>query len=125
MYLDLLNEQEEDVVKLLSEEFGDEGSYGTVKDPVATTWLISFTQIRRSDPVAVEYLSLMSCFNPKDIPRSLLPPGKSRKEEADALGTLTAYAFVSRQPATAFLDIHRLVHLTMRNWLKREKTFIL
>ncbi|EJP60972.1 protein kinase subdomain-containing protein [Beauveria bassiana ARSEF 2860] len=125
MYLDLLNEQEEDVVKLLSEEFGDEGSYGTVKDPVATTWLISFTQIRRSDPVAVEYLSLMSCFDPKDIPRSLLPPGKSRKEEADALGTLTAYAFVSRQPATAFLDMHRLVHLAMRNWLKREKTFIL
>ncbi|KAM3470257.1 hypothetical protein MY5147_006524, partial [Beauveria neobassiana] len=125
MYVDLLNEQEEDVVKLLSEEFGDEGSYGTVKDPVATTWLISFTQIRRSDPVAVEYLSLMSCFDPKDIPRSLLPPGKSRKEEADALGTLTAYAFVSRQPATAFLNMHRLVHLAMRNWLKREKTFIL
>ncbi|KAM0670877.1 hypothetical protein ACQRIU_001272 [Beauveria bassiana] len=122
-YLDLLNEQEEDVVELLSEKFGDEGSCGTVKDPVATTWLISFIQIRRSDPVAAEYLSLMSCFDPKDIPQSLLPPAKSRKEEVDALGTLTAYAFVSRQPATVFLDMHRLVHFAMRNWLKREKTF--
>ncbi|KAF1729923.1 Calcium-independent phospholipase A2-gamma [Beauveria bassiana] len=120
-YLDLLNEQEEDVVKLLSEEFEDEGSYGTVKDPVATTWLISFTRIRRSDPVAIEYLSLMSCFDPKDIPQSLLPPGKSRKEEVDALGTLTAYAFVSRQSVTAFLDMHRLVYLAMRNWLKQEE----
>ncbi|XWW96507.1 hypothetical protein V2A60_004482 [Cordyceps javanica] len=125
-YLDLLNEQEEDVVELLSEEFGDEGSYGTVKDPVATTWLISFAQIRRSDPVAVEYLSLMSCFDPKDVPQSLLPPGKSQKEKVDALGTLKAYAFVSVQPRTDFLDMHRLVHLAMRNWLKQdEKTFSL
>ncbi|TQW04024.1 hypothetical protein IF2G_08338 [Cordyceps javanica] len=125
-YLDLLNEQEEHVVELLSEEFGDEGSYGTVKDPVATTWLISFAQIRRSDPVAVEYLSLMSCFDPKAVPQSLLPPGKSHKEKIDALGTLTAYAFVSVQPVTDFLDMHRLVHLAMRNWLKQdEKTFSL
>ncbi len=123
-YLDLLNEQEEDVVKLLSEEFGDEGSYQMIKDPVATTWVISFTQIRRSDPVAAEYLSLLSCFDPKDVPQSLLPPGKSRKEKVDAIGTLTAYAFVSRQPKTGFLNMHRLVHLAMRNWLKQEeKTF--
>ncbi|KAM3450008.1 hypothetical protein MY3296_006469 [Beauveria thailandica] len=68
----------------------------------------------------------MSCFDPKDIPQSLLPPGKSRKEEVDAIGTLKAYAFVSRQPATAFLDMHRLIHLAMRNWLKqKEKSFSL
>lgn len=120
-YLELLNEQEEDVVKLLSEKFGDEGGYHTIKDPVATTWLISLKQMQKSDPVAAEYLSLMSCFDPKDIPQSLLPPSESRKEEVDAIGTLMAYAFVSRQPATKFLDMHRLVHLATRNWLKQEE----
>ncbi|KAJ4145871.1 hypothetical protein LMH87_004703 [Akanthomyces muscarius] len=125
-YLDLLDEKEEDVVKLLSENFGDEGGYHTFKDPVASTWLISFKQMQQSDPVAFEYLSIMSCFDSKDIPQSLLPPNKSRKEEVDAMGTLSAYSFVSRQLTTTFLDTHGLVHLAMRNWLKEEeKTFTL
>jgi hypothetical protein len=40
-YLSLLSEQEEEVVDLLS-EFEDDGRYREVKNPVATTWLISF-----------------------------------------------------------------------------------
>lgn len=121
-YLALLAEQEEDVIELLSFEFGDEGSYKKIKDPVATTWLVSFKEIQRSDPVAVEYLSLMCCFDPKDIPRSLLPPKDTRKQEVDAIGTLTAYTFVTRRKSmtssTELLDMHRLVHLAMRNWLR-------
>lgn len=122
-YLALLAEQEEDVIELLSFEFGDEGSYKKAKDPVATTWLVSFKQLQRSDPIAVEYLSLLCCFAPKDIPRSLLPPKDTRKQELDAIGTLTAYAFVTRHQSMAIskmelLDMHRLVHLAMRNWLR-------
>ncbi|KAF2192161.1 kinase subdomain-containing protein, partial [Zopfia rhizophila CBS 207.26] len=119
-YLVLLEEQEQDVVDLLSEDFEVEGRYQDVKNPVATTWLISFEQIRRLDPLAAEYLSFMSCVDPKHVPQSLLPLAQSRKKETDAIGTLDAYSFVSRRPGDHALDVHRLVHLAMRNWLRRE-----
>ncbi|PVH69399.1 TPR-like protein [Cadophora sp. DSE1049] len=119
-YLSLLADQEEEVIELLSEEFEDHGRYRNVKNPVATTWLISFQQIRRRDPLAADYLSFMCCIDPKDIPRSLLPPGPSRKKEIDAIGTLDAYSFISKRPADQALDLHRLVHLATRNWLRKE-----
>jgi tetratricopeptide (TPR) repeat protein len=120
-YLSLLAEQEEEVIDLLSEEFEDEGRYRDVKNPVATTWLISFEQIRHRDSLAAEYLSFMACVEPKDIPQSLLPPGPTRKKEIDAIGTLNAYSFIIRRPADTALDLHRLVHLATRNWLRKEQ----
>jgi tetratricopeptide (TPR) repeat protein len=121
-YLSLLGEQEQVVVDLLSKDFEDEGRYKGGKNPVATTWLISFEQIRQLNPLAAEYLSFMSCVDPKDIPQSLLPPGLSRVEETDAIGTLSAYSFVSTQYADKIYDVHRLVHLATRNWLRREES---
>jgi Tetratricopeptide repeat len=123
-YLTLRAEKEEEVIDLLSEEFEDNGRYRHVKNPVATTWLISFEQIRELDPLAAKYLSFMACVDPKDIPQSLLPPGPSREKEMDAIDTLTAYSFVSRRPADLALDLHRLVHLATRNWLRKEKLLI-
>jgi hypothetical protein len=119
-YLSLLAEQEVDVVDLLSEEFRDNWRYRNIKNPVAVTWLVSFRQIRRRDTLAAEYLSFMACVDPRDIPQSLLPAGPSRKKEIDAIGTLTAYSFISRRPADLALDLHRLVHLATRNWLRKE-----
>ena len=62
----------------------------------------------------------MCCIHPSDIPESLLPPAQSRKKAIDAIGTLTAYSFVSRRSADSSLDLHRLVHLATRNWLRKE-----
>ncbi|KAH8660895.1 kinesin light chain 3 [Tricladium varicosporioides] len=123
-YLSLLNEQEEDIIELLSEDFEDTGRYSNVENPVATTWLVSFEQIRRQDPLAADYLSLMSCLDPKGIPQSFLPPGKSRKKEIDAIGMLDAYSFISRRSADQAFDLHRLVHLAMRSWLQKENLLI-
>jgi DNA transposition AAA+ family ATPase len=119
-YLSLLADQEEEVINLLSEEFEDDGRYHDVKNPIATTWLISFEQIRQRDPLAAEYLSFMACVEPRDIPQSLLPPGLTRKKEIDAIGTLKAYSFVTRRLVDMALDLHRLVHLATRNWLRKE-----
>ncbi|KFZ19943.1 hypothetical protein V501_00395 [Pseudogymnoascus sp. VKM F-4519 (FW-2642)] len=116
-YLSLLADREGDAIDLLSEEFEDDGRYQNVKNPVATTWLISFEQIRQRDPLAAEYLSFMACIDSKDIPQSLLPRGQSRKKEIGAIGTLDAYSFVTRRPVNGALDLHRLVHLSTRNWL--------
>jgi tetratricopeptide (TPR) repeat protein len=119
-YLSLLKDREEEITDLLSEDFEDVGRYRDIKNPVATTWLVSFDQIRRRDPLAEEYLSFMACIDPKDIPQSLLPPGPSRKKEIDAIGTLSAYPFVGRRPVDLALDLHRLVHLATRNWLRTK-----
>ena len=119
-YLSLLNEQEEGVIDLLSEDFEDEWRYRDIKNPVATTWLISFRQIQQRDALAADYLSFIACVDPKGIPQSLFLPGPSRKKEIDAIGTLRSYSFISRQSTGSAIDVHRLVHLATRNWLRRE-----
>jgi tetratricopeptide (TPR) repeat protein len=119
-YLDLLKDTESNVISVLSEEFEDEGRYRNSKNPIATTWLISFDQIRRRDTLAFEYLSLMACVEPKEIPRPLLLPGSSKKAETDALGTLKAYSFITERQESQSFDLHRLVHLATRNWLRQE-----
>ncbi|KAK6084211.1 hypothetical protein SCUP234_03540 [Seiridium cupressi] len=119
-YLTLLEEKEEDVIDLLSEDFEDDGRYHDVKNPVATTWLISFEQVRQRDPLAADYLSFMACVDAKDIPQSLLPSGPSRKKEIEAIGTLQGYSFIAKRSADSAISIHRLVHLATRNWLRKE-----
>ncbi|PMD24975.1 HET-domain-containing protein [Hyaloscypha hepaticicola] len=120
-YLSLLAEQEEEVIDLLSEEFEDDERYYNIKNPVATTWLISFEQIRQRDLLAADYLSFMACIDSKDIPQSLLPAGPSRKKEIDAIGTLDAYSCITKRSADQALDLHRLVHLATRNWLRKQE----
>jgi hypothetical protein len=67
-YLSILDEQEEDEIELLSENFQDEGRYQDIKNPVASTWPISFSQIQKLNPLAAEYLSFLACINPREIP---------------------------------------------------------
>jgi tetratricopeptide (TPR) repeat protein len=122
-YIALLKEQESDVIELLSEDFGDDGRYENIQNPVATTWLILFQQIRRLNPLAADYLSFMACVNPRDIPRSLLPKAPSKKKKIDAIGLLKAFSFVSEQVKDHALSLHRLVHLSTRNWLRSEGQF--
>ncbi|PVH67508.1 FabD/lysophospholipase-like protein, partial [Cadophora sp. DSE1049] len=123
-YLLLLADQEQEVIDLLSAHFEDDSRYRDVKNPVATTWLISFKQIQLRDPLAADYLSFMACVDSKNVPQSLLPPGLSRKTEVDAIGTLHAYSFINKRQADSSLDVHRLVHLATRNWLWREKSLV-
>ena len=122
-YLKLLAEQEEDVVDLLSKDFEDEGRYHDMKNPVATTWLISFEQIRGRDALAVNYLSFMACIEPTDIPQSMIPAGKSRVQETDAIGLLKAYSFLTEKSVKTTLNMHRLVHLATRSWLRKGDHF--
>jgi tetratricopeptide (TPR) repeat protein len=123
-YLSLFEDHEQNVIEILSEDFKDDGRYRDTINPVATTWLISFEQIRRCDSLAADYLSFMSCIDPKAIPQSLLPPAQSRKMMIDAIGTLSAYSFIEKRPADQSLDLHRLVHLATRNWLRQQDSLL-
>ncbi|OCK72799.1 hypothetical protein K432DRAFT_430890, partial [Lepidopterella palustris CBS 459.81] len=120
-YVSLFDDREENIIEVLSEDFEDEGRYHDLKNPIATTWLISFEQIRVRDSLAADYLSFMSCIDPKAVPLSLLPPAQTKKKEIDAIGTLSAYSFITKRPADQCFDLHRLVHLATRNWLREQK----
>ncbi|KAL1607816.1 hypothetical protein SLS60_002754 [Paraconiothyrium brasiliense] len=129
-YISDYQNSEGDAITLLGEEFEDQGRYRDSKNPVATTWYISFKQIQKENRLAADYLSFMACIVNTNIPASLLPAGGSRVEQKKALGTLKAYAFVTeyqgeeKRPAAEtsksekLFDVHPLVHLAMRQWLK-------
>ena len=116
-YLRIYEESSDSVIKLLSKDFEDRRRYPGMKNPIATTWLISFEQIRLRDPLAADYMAFMSCINEQDIPRDLLPPAP-QFEKTEALGTLKAFGFIKERLRGESYDMHRLVHIAMQNWLK-------
>ncbi|KAJ6268173.1 hypothetical protein PSV08DRAFT_411191 [Bipolaris maydis] len=134
-YIQLYRASEQQATQLLSEEFQDQGRYQEMKNPIATTWYISFDQITSRDELAAEYLSFMACTANNDIPESMLPVEESQLKQTKAIGTLKAYAFITerrfirdehafQQEQTQMLkrsfNIHPLVHLAMRGWLKSQ-----
>ncbi|KAJ5966691.1 hypothetical protein N7501_002939 [Penicillium viridicatum] len=116
-YVELLDGQEQSAIDLLSEDFEDKGRYNSIRNPVATTWLTSFEQIKRQNPLATEYLCFMACIQERDILLSLLPPAPDI-EHQKAIGLLSSYSFVRVRHEESRLDMHRLVHLATRNWLQ-------
>ncbi|OJJ66803.1 hypothetical protein ASPBRDRAFT_97680, partial [Aspergillus brasiliensis CBS 101740] len=122
-YLQLLRDQEPRVIELLSEEFGDEMRYKDIQNPVALTWFISFQQIQQLNKLAADYLLFFACINPRDIPQSLLPQPISNKDKTDALGLLKAFSFISEGSGDSSLNLHRLVHLATRNWMRKNQQF--
>lgn len=113
-YLLLFQDHENNVVELLSKDSGDERRYNDLQNPVAKTWLISFNQIQKLDQLAAEYLSLMACVDPRNVPESFLPRLESKQKMIDTLGLLSTYSFITIQPGNGSITIHRLVHLATR-----------
>ncbi|KAK5224483.1 hypothetical protein LTR72_004264 [Exophiala xenobiotica] len=130
-YLELLDDTEEEAIALLSKDLSnDEQRYRKGQTPVASTWLISFTQIQKQHPWAAELLAFTSCLGEKNIPSSLLPEAPSKTEMTEALGVLTGYSFLRKQnedqdqSKEVLYQMHRLVRLATRNWLRREDTLL-
>jgi hypothetical protein len=120
-YLELLRGTEQDITGLMSKEFYDHTRYKGSQNTVATTWLVSFDQVRKTDSGVAELLSFMSRIEPKAIPQSILPYLQSNQQMVDAISTLCAYAFVTRRGDSKIFDMHSLVHLATRIWIQRHK----
>ncbi|KAK4197446.1 putative kinesin light chain [Triangularia verruculosa] len=116
-YLGLLRGTQQDMVSLMSREFRDKTRYKGSQNAVATTWLVSFEQIRRSESAAADLLAFISRIQPKAIPRSLLPQCESREEMTRAIGTLCAYSFLNNRGENKVFDMHSLVHMATRVWV--------
>ncbi|KAH8646409.1 P-loop containing nucleoside triphosphate hydrolase protein, partial [Tricladium varicosporioides] len=119
-YLELLRGTEQSKVRLLSREFYDSTRYKDSQNAVATTWLVSFAQIQRSDKTAASILGFVSCIEPKAIPRSILPEVESEEEMEHAIGTLRGYGFLSQREDEKMFDMHSLVHVATWVWLESE-----
>ncbi|KAI0098563.1 TPR-like protein [Nemania sp. FL0031] len=119
-YTGLYNDNEIEVMKVLSEDFEVHGRYKTMRDSIATTWLISLSQLTRTNPVAIDYLSFMACVSSHNIPQSLLPRAPSKKQALEAIGALKAYSFIKKREDGPSFDMHPLVHLASKNWLRNE-----
>ena len=115
-YLGFCESSDKDMVDMLSKDFEDRYRYSEIQNPVATTWLISFRHILAQDPLAATYLRYMCFLAEKDIPQSLLPQDDKIKM-AEAIGTLKSYAFINERDGPNAYDMHRLVRMSMLNWL--------
>jgi tetratricopeptide (TPR) repeat protein len=127
-YLRLLRHTEQDTISLMSKEFRDQTRYKGSANAVASTWVVSFRQLRERDSVAADLLAFMSCIEWKAIPQSLLPKVQSQERLEEAIGTLCGYSFVSRRAGDNTsevdgeeerYDLHRLVHLATRVWVDK------
>ena len=90
------------------------------QNPVTMTLSTSLDQIRRNHSSAAKYLFLIACVYRKDILLGLLGQASPLGRE-DATRILNDYALVTRRPAESALDVHRLVHLAIRNWLQEQQ----
>ncbi|KAF4814019.1 Nephrocystin-3 [Colletotrichum tropicale] len=119
-YLEYCETSDEEQIALLSEDFDDQDRYETIQNPVATTWLISFENMARDKPLAAKYLSFVCYLAEKDIPKALLPPGDSARQTDEAINILLSYAFIQQRGSKKEFDVHRLVRLVMRTWLREH-----
>ncbi|KAF2153440.1 hypothetical protein K461DRAFT_140501 [Myriangium duriaei CBS 260.36] len=118
-YLQLLQSTPHDLVSLISREFQDNTRYPSSRNAIATTWLVSFDQIRKLKSSAADLLCLISRIEFRAIPRSLLVRS-SEEETTFAIGTLQSYAFIVRQGSSDLYDMHRLVHLAAAIWADKN-----
>ncbi|KAL8310400.1 hypothetical protein RB597_010306 [Gaeumannomyces tritici] len=119
-YLKLLRGTDQNAASLMSREFHDKTRHKSSRNAVATTWLVSFDQIRKSDPAAADLLFFLSCIEPKAIPQSILPRLEVKEQMVHAIGTLCGCAFLTRRGDSQVFDMHSLVHLATRIWIQRE-----
>lgn len=121
-YLEYCMSSDGTLIDLLSREFEDLGRYDTIKNPIATTYVISFEHLSRNNPQAGEYLRFISFLHEKGIPKSLLPQTNSQQAMDEALTALATYGFITEREESGYFDMHRLVRLATGTWLKQEQT---
>ncbi|KAK4891621.1 hypothetical protein LTR27_009790 [Elasticomyces elasticus] len=119
-YLGLLQNSEEDLTYIMSQEMRDSTRYEGSTGAVATTWLVSFQRIRQWDSDVADLLQFMSCIESKAIPRSIMPEVKPAARMTSAIGTLCSYSFITRRDGEQTYDLHRLVHLAAQIWMKER-----
>ncbi|KAL8654425.1 MAG: hypothetical protein Q9226_003438 [Calogaya cf. arnoldii] len=137
-YLELYEASESNRLELLSQDFEDDTRDHELKNPIASTWVVTFEYMKTHQPLAADTLCLMSMFDSQAIPEAFISKTAggdcaSSTNLERTLGILQAYSLISvnhdtsasaphKQMARTF-DLHRLVRLVTRNWLTMCSTF--
>ncbi|KAF5240546.1 hypothetical protein FANTH_9517 [Fusarium anthophilum] len=144
-YLNEFRQSENKRVRLLSHEVGDLRRDRGASDAILTTWQMSFDHIRSRRPTAADLLSLMSFFDRQEIPESILRLPKdshsagqsiaprdmthsdsegsgdeSENEFEDNIAILRDYCLIMQFEESKTFEMHGLVQLSIRMWLKAE-----
>lgn len=130
-YLELYRASDFDKIELLSEDFSDEIRDPESRNPIATTWSVSFDHIHDWDPLAADILSVMSMLDPQAIPESLVYFTDSRTKFSKSIATLQSFSLITARTdgptwegrREKSFDLHRLVRLAMRSWLSHRGEF--
>ncbi|KAF5854463.1 hypothetical protein GGP41_007228 [Bipolaris sorokiniana] len=121
-YLDIFRESETNQVHLLSkDELKDIQRDPSIRHAVIATWQISFEHIQKTKRSAADLLALMSMFHKQGIPKKLVQGTTSELEFNDALAPLLGFSFVKVEVGQQAVTMHRLVQLSMRRWLEKDK----
>lgn len=140
MYLQRLETERTSQQSLFGQAERDLRRDREAENSIFLTWQISFDQMQRDEPSAADLLALMSFFDGRSIPRSLLskvghddegrvPSGfqsSSATDDTDEPGKdfegrlmlLVSYSFVSATNSDEAFTVHKLVQDATRMWLR-------
>ena len=122
-YLNIFNSDDSELVDLLSTDHSDQRRDSDIQNSIVRTWKISFDQISKQQPRAAELLSLMSVLDRQEIPKMLIQESAEKLIEfTKALGTLKSFSLISSQVDRETYSMHRLVQISMQNWLEMHGT---
>ncbi|KIL88188.1 kinesin light chain [Fusarium avenaceum] len=119
-YLGLFGSIDHHAVDLLSGNFQNSTAYSVSLHTIATTWMISFHQIREIHPLAAKLLSFIAYIEPENIPRSILPDSESGEQMAQAIGILCEYGFLIQQGNNPVFDTTSETRSATLLWLEDE-----
>ncbi|KAF6820521.1 Kinesin light chain 5 [Colletotrichum sojae] len=132
-YLEEFHNSERRKGTLLRNDGGDIQRYEGVSNSVVVTWQVTFEQIKREQPRAVDLLSLMSYFQAQNIPEYMLhkySSGNMGSKESDDehsetsnddfeddLDVLRGYSLVTVTAMPGFLEMHSLAQFCTKVWI--------
>lgn len=101
-------------------------------ESIVASWSLSFEKIEQAHPAAAELLRLCAFLHPDAIAEELLIEGAAELtphlhllvtdpfEMDAAIGTLTTFSLLRRDPDTHILTLHRLVQTVLREQMNEE-----
>ena len=92
-----------------------------IPNAVITTWHVSFEHLKAHDQFAAGVLSFLGVLDRQHIPRFLTYPlDQDQLKVDDALGQLLAFCLVRPEADNKYLEIHPLVEIALRFWMKEN-----
>ena len=118
-YLEVYRQSDSTRIRFLGQGSMQHGRESRPLESVATTWWISFNNIRSENARAAKLLSVMSFLDRQGIPDSLLVEDDEDSLDFDeAIDLLDSYSLVTRNSADDTSNMHRLVQVATLAWLR-------